>query len=124
GPADPRPGGGSQEVAEPGRTTRRRCSCLTQAGRINGAGGRNRTGMGLSALGILSPVRLPIPPLRPRFDRLRKAGGERRRRERPAPSLAYLLPPFRSLRLEATGGFEPPNKGFADLSLNHLGTSP
>ena len=25
---------------------------------------------------------------------------------------------------EATGGFEPPNKGFADLSLNHLGTSP
>src|SRR5258706_16154376 len=27
-------------------------------------------------------------------------------------------------RLEATGGFEPPHKGFADLSLNHLGTSP
>src|SRR5450759_863884 len=26
--------------------------------------------------------------------------------------------------LEATGGFEPPHKGFADLSLNHLGTSP
>jgi hypothetical protein len=26
--------------------------------------------------------------------------------------------------LEATGGFEPPHKGFADLSLSHLGTSP
>src|SRR5262249_47120790 len=34
----------------------RTCAC---------AGGRNRTGTGLSALGILSPVRLPIPPLRP-----------------------------------------------------------
>jgi hypothetical protein len=27
-------------------------------------------------------------------------------------------------RLEAAGGFEPPNKGFADLSLSHLGTPP
>ena len=26
--------------------------------------------------------------------------------------------------LEAAGGFEPPNEGFADLSLNHLGTPP
>ena len=26
--------------------------------------------------------------------------------------------------LEARGGFEPPHKGFADLSLNHLGTAP
>ncbi len=26
--------------------------------------------------------------------------------------------------LEATGGFEPPNRGFADLRLNHLATSP
>ena len=31
---------------------------------ISGAGGRSRTGTGLAALGILSPVRLPIPPLR------------------------------------------------------------
>ena len=29
-----------------------------------GTGGRGRTGTGLSALGILSPVRLPISPLR------------------------------------------------------------
>ncbi len=26
--------------------------------------------------------------------------------------------------MEATGGFEPPNKGFADPRLNHLATSP
>src|SRR5690606_6581780 len=26
--------------------------------------------------------------------------------------------------LEATGGFEPPSRGFADLRLNHLATSP
>jgi hypothetical protein len=25
---------------------------------------------------------------------------------------------------EATGGFEPPNRGFADPRLNHLATSP
>ncbi len=26
--------------------------------------------------------------------------------------------------VEAAGGFEPPHRGFADLSLNHLGTPP
>ena len=31
----------------------------------SGAGDRDRTGTGLSAHGILSPRRLPIPPLRP-----------------------------------------------------------
>src|ERR1700674_173893 len=34
------------------------------------------------------------------------------------------VPTSVDVSLEATGGFEPPNKGFADLSLNHLGTSP
>ena len=30
----------------------------------------------------------------------------------------------RSALLEATGGFEPPNRAFAELRLNHLATSP
>jgi hypothetical protein len=43
---------------------------------------------------ILSPLRLPIPPPRPQF------------------------------LMEATSGFEPLNRGFADPCLNHLATSP
>ena len=31
---------------------------------------------------------------------------------------------FYSSRLEAAGGFEPPNRGFADLRLSHLATPP
>ena len=31
---------------------------------------------------------------------------------------------YNRMILEATGGFEPPNRGFADLRLNHLATSP
>ncbi len=30
----------------------------------------------------------------------------------------------RGKEAEAPGGFEPPNRGFADLSLSHLGTAP
>jgi hypothetical protein len=34
-----------------------------------------------------------------------------------------LLASF-TAEMEAAGGFEPPHRGFADLSLNHLGTPP
>ena len=34
------------------------------------------------------------------------------------------LPRITLKNLEARGGFEPPHKGFADLSLNRLGTAP
>src|SRR5262249_32304538 len=70
-------------------------------------------------------VRLPIPPLR----RARHATGDRN-----APVIGALASSkcfgsrwkstAHDFGVEATGGFEPPNKGFADLSLNHLGTSP
>ncbi len=39
---------------------------------IHGAGGRNRTDMGWKPRGILSPVRLPVSPLRHR-DNIRKS---------------------------------------------------
>ena len=62
-----------------------------------GAEGRNRTGTDRTVRGILSPLRLPIPP--PRHDM-----------------------PFSAL--EAAIGIEPMNRGFADLRLSHLATPP
>ena len=38
-------------------------------------------------------------------------------------AIAYTLK-ISGVDLEATGGFEPPNRGFADLRLNRLATSP
>ena len=38
--------------------------------------------------------------------------------------LAERLPSLSMAGLEAAGGFEPPNRGFADLRLSHLATPP
>src|SRR5688500_895803 len=64
----------------------------------HGAEGGNRTPTALADQRILSPLRLPVPPPRPHH---------RRPRHR-----------------EAASGFEPLNRGFADLRLNHLATPP
>ena len=40
------------------------CSTPRRYNNLAGAGDRNRTGTALSSRGILSPVRLPVPPLR------------------------------------------------------------
>src|SRR3989304_8387559 len=45
-------------------------------------------------------------------------------RELVATARRIELPRITLKNLEARGGFEPPHKGFADLSLNHLGTAP
>ena len=55
------------------------------------------------AQGILSPLCLPVPPPR----RAQAAGREGVMR-----------------KVEAASGFEPLDEGFADPSLNHLGTPP
>ncbi len=59
-----------------------------------GAGDRDRTGTGLSAHGILSPRRLPIPPLRPQKTggdcniRFREGQYSNPKVDRPAPRIA------------------------------------
>ena len=60
------------------------------------AEGRNRTGTDSKARGILSPLRLPVPPPRP----------------------------VKVTLTEAAIGIEPMNRGFADLRLSHLATPP
>src|SRR5712691_5337729 len=66
----------------------------------SGAEGGNRTPTALTDQRILSPLRLPVPPPRP------------------------TRPLDRPRVLEAASGFEPLNRGFADLRLNHLATPP
>ena len=64
----------------------------------HGAEGGNRTPTALADQRILSPLRLPVPPPRPNHRRPR--------------------------HMEAASGFEPLNRGFADLRLSHLATPP
>ncbi len=75
--------------------------------------GRTRTGTGLTSLRILSPVRLPIPPLRPYYCGIveRIAGETCRSFVRPL-DLSTTQQSF-----EAPIRFELMHKGFADLSL-------
>jgi len=73
----------------------------------------------------LGPLRLPVPPLR----HTRKRNALQGLRERQFGGLDNRDADSRSLgriagKVEATSGFEPLNRGFADLPLNHLGTSP
>ncbi len=77
-----------------------------------GAQGGNRTPTPLLAADFKSAAStFPPPGLMETLSMVRRYIGP----------LHYLL---LGGRMEATGGFEPPNRAFAELRLNHLATSP
>ena len=80
---------------------------------LNWCPGRDSNPHPLNGERILSPPRLPFRHLGP--DTRVEAGGQNEGEYHFLPLVPYL---------EATGGFEPPNKAFAELRLNHLATSP
>ncbi len=88
---------------------------------------------------ILSPLRLPVPPSRRIYVTEDIIASHTTRQARIATALcateAWLTAGKRVgqgvvglgmgvIRLEATVGFEPTHRGFADPRLNHLATSP
>ena len=90
----------SRSAAEsPTAVSAERCSSTPHPG--TGAGGRSRTGTGLSALGILSPVRLPIPPLRRSRRKTGNGKGKTRSRSRARRRFAESRLPA---RVSITGG--------------------
>ena len=74
--------------------------------------GRDSNPHPLNGERILSPPRLPFRHLG------RVEGHWHGAASAPRASCSVMR------RLEATGGFEPPNRAFAELRLNHLATSP
>ena len=76
-----------------------------------GAGGGNRTHTPVKVADFKSAASTVPPPRH--YQSCPVRAGTRRRP-------IWIL----GTTLEATGGFEPPHRGFADLRLNHLATSP
>ena len=81
--------------------------------------GRDSNPHGLNTQGILSPSRLPIPP-----PRLLSIYRPYYRQNRGLFRISPTLHDKHQAQRKATGGFEPPHRGFADPRLNHLATSP
>ena len=79
------------------------------------AADRNRTGTGITTHGILSPGRLPVPPLRQEM------------LERSDTKIYMLCTTFSDLASMGGGGFEPPKQIAADLQsvpFGHSGIHP
>ena len=82
---------------------------------LTNAADRNRTGTGITTHGILSPGRLPVPPLRQEM------------LERSDTKIYMLCTTFSDLASMGGGGFEPPKQIAADLQsvpFGHSGIHP